>query len=215
MKNFFKLFFCSVILFLSCTGCATTSQNTTHQIVQHQHEGYSCSECYYYKAKLDHQGVDVTPSQAYQMVLDDPEHTFIIDARTPAEYVFLGHPSGSYNIPLKFLNNKIEEKNGHLSPQMTMNNNFGKELLAKFNPSTDTLIFMCRSGKRSCMACDEAIKAGFAKQKLFSMLGGFEGDKVKNKHSAFYGQRKIGGWVNEGLPWDYKLDVNLAYIPSE
>ena len=74
---------------------------------------------------------------------------------------------------------------------------------------------MCRSGKRSCLACDEAIKVGFSKEKLFSLLGGFEGDKVKNKNSAFYGQRKAGGWVNEGLPWDDKLDANLAYMPSK
>jgi len=23
------------------------------------------------------------------------------------------------------------------------------------------------------------------------------------------------GWVNEGLPWDDKLDANLAYMPSK
>lgn len=50
----------------------------------------------------------------------------------------LGCPTGSYNIPLKFSTNEIEEK-----------------------------------------------KVGFSKEKLFSLLGGFEGDKVKNKNSVF------------------------------
>lgn len=216
MKNFFKLLlFSTVILSLFSTGCTTTSTNTTHQIVQHQYKDFNCSEYYYYERELDHKGCDVTPSQAYEMVIADPKHTFIIDVRTPAEYAFLGHPTGSYNIPLKFSTNEVEEKEGQLKPKMTANNNFGKDLLAKFNTSKDTLIFMCRSGKRSCMACDEAIKAGFSKEKLFSMLGGFQGGKVKNKNSAFHGQRKAGGWVNEGLPWDYKLDANLAYMPSK
>lgn len=215
MKNLFKLLLsCTVILFLSCTGCTTTSKNVTHQIIQYQHKDFNCSEYYHYKTKLNHEGFDVTPPQAYEMVINDPKHTFIIDARTPAEYAFIGHPTGSYNIPLKFSTNELEEKNGHLQPKMTANNNFGNDLLAKFDPSTDTLIFMCRSGKRSCTACDEAIKVGFSKERLFSLLGGFQGDKVKNKNSAFYGQRKAGGWVNEGLPWDDKLDANLAYMPS-
>ena len=81
----------------------------------------------------------------------------------------------------------------------------------RFNPETDSLIFMCRSGERSCQAVQQAIKAGFKPEKLFNMLGGFEGDKVKNKFSAFNGQRKLGGWRNEGLPWTYNLDKNLAY----
>lgn len=101
MKNSFKLLlFGAVILFLSCVGCTTTSKNTTHQITQHQYKDISCSEYYHYKTKLNHEGFDVTPSQAYEMVIDDPKHTFIIDVRTPAEYAFIGHPTGSYNIPL-------------------------------------------------------------------------------------------------------------------
>jgi hypothetical protein len=43
------------------------------------------------------------------------------------------------------------------------------------------------------------------------MLGGFEGDKIKCKDSAFNGQRKLGGWKNEGLPWTYHIDKKLVY----
>lgn len=38
------------------------------------------------------------------------------------------------------------------------NPNFGKELASRFNPETDTLIILCRSGNRSCTACNEAVK---------------------------------------------------------
>ena len=55
---------------------------------------------------------------------------------------------------------------------------------------------------------------GFPKDKVFNMLGGFEGDKVKYKKSACCGQRKLGGWRNEGLPWTYHIDKKLVYQPD-
>jgi hypothetical protein len=57
----------------------------------------------------------------------------------------------------------------------------------------------------------EAIKVGWPASRVFNMLGGFEGDKVTGEFSAFKGQRKLGGWRNEGLPWTYELDKQLVY----
>ncbi|MCD6137242.1 MAG: sulfurtransferase [Deltaproteobacteria bacterium] len=163
-----------------------------------------------YKIKQAHPGGDLTPSQAHEMLTKAPKHTFLVDCRTRPEYQLIGHPVGAYNIPLKFWAGKFEKKKyGKVA-----NPNFGKDLLARFNPKTDTLIFMCRSGHRSCIACIEAVKAGFAPNKVFSLLGGFEGGKVKYKGSAFYGQRKLGGWRNEGLPWTYHIDKKLVYKPD-
>jgi hypothetical protein len=45
-------------------------------------------------------------------------------------------------------------------------------------------------------------------------MGGFEGGKMKYKHSAYHGQRKGGSWRNEGLPWTYKMDKKLMYQPD-
>jgi hypothetical protein len=45
-------------------------------------------------------------------------------------------------------------------------------------------------------------------------MGGFEGGKVKCKSSAYSGQRKLGGWRNEGLPWAYHMDKKLVYKPD-
>jgi rhodanese-related sulfurtransferase len=165
---------------------------------------------YDYKVEKSHEGKDLTPTQAHEMLEKDTEHCFIIDTRTRAEYQLIGHPVGAYNIPLKFWNGKMGEKEYGMTP----NPNFGKDLLARFNPKTDTLIFMCRSGGRSCDASNAAANAGFPKDKIFNMMGGFEGGKVKYKKSAYVGQRKLGGWRNEGLPWTYHIDKKLVYQPD-
>ena len=167
-----------------------------------------------YHVKVSHVGGDVTPTEAMQMVSKDEKHTFIVDVRTRPEYCFVGHPTIAYHIPAKFWTGKMIEKKGKLEYELVDNLKFGQDLLARFNPETDTLILMCRSGKRSCQGVEKAIKAGFKPEKLFNMLGGFEGDKVKCKVSTFNGQRKLGGWRNEGLPWTYHVDEKLSYDTS-
>lgn len=162
---------------------------------------------YKYPVKAEHDGGNVTPSQAYEMVKKDPAHTFIVDTRTRAEYQLIGHPVGSYNIPKKFWTGKMGEK----KYGMVDNVQFEKDLLERFNPKTDKLIFMCRSGKRSCLACRSAINAGWDAKNVCNMLGGFEGDKVKNPSSIYNGQRKLGGWRNEGLPSSYHMDKAVLY----
>ena len=162
---------------------------------------------YAYESNKDHLGGNVTPVEAFKMLQKNPEHTFLIDCRTRAEYQFVGHPDNAYNIPLRFLTNTVGKK-GYTE---TMNENFGNDLLSRFNPKTDTLIVFCRSGNRSCSACNQAIKAGFDEAKVFNMMGGFEGGKNKNKDSIHYGKRWAGGWKLEGLPWTYKMDKNLMY----
>jgi rhodanese-related sulfurtransferase len=163
-----------------------------------------------YKANKPHLGGDVTPAEAFEMLKKNPEHTFLVDCRTRAEYQFVGHPAGAYNVPIRFLSAEVGKK-GYIEKN---NPNFGKDLQARFNPATDTLIILCRSGNRSCAGCNEAIKAGWPEDKIFNMMGGFEGGKNKNKASSFYGQRWDGGWRLEGLPWIYKMDTALMYKPD-
>lgn len=162
---------------------------------------------YRYQVKVDHEGGNVTPSQAYEMVAKDPDHTFIVDTRTRAEYQFIGHPVGAYNIPKKFWTGKLGAK----EYELVDNTHFEQDLTTRFNPATDKLIFMCRSGKRSCLACKAAVAAGWDPKNVCNMLGGFEGDKIKNKNSIYNGQRKFGGWKNEGMPWTYHIDKMLVY----
>lgn len=93
---------------------------------------------YQYKVSSPHLGGDVTPTEAYEMLKKDPDHTFLIDCRTRPEYQLIGHPEGAYLIPLKFWSGKLGEKKYGRAD----NPNFGKDLLARFNPKTDTLIFI-------------------------------------------------------------------------
>jgi rhodanese-related sulfurtransferase len=165
---------------------------------------------YAYKTNKPHLGGDVTPVEAFEMLQNNPEHTFLVDCRTRAEYQYVGHPEGAYNIPIRFLSTEAGTK-GYREKD---NPNFGQDLLARFNPATDTLIIFCRSGNRSCAGCNEAIKAGWPEDKVFNMMGGFEGGKNKNKASQFYGQRWDGGWRLEGLPWTYSMDTALMYKPD-
>ena len=162
---------------------------------------------YRYTMKADHSGGNVTPSQAYEIVQKDPAHTFIVDTRTRAEYQFIGHPVGAINIPKKFWTDSL----GESGYTLVDNPNFSKDLLSRFNPATDKLIFMCRSGKRSCLSCQTAIDAGWDPKNVCNMLGGFEGDKIKNPNSIYDGKRIFGGWKNEGLPWTYHIDKELVY----
>jgi rhodanese-related sulfurtransferase len=165
---------------------------------------------YSYKANKEHLGSDVSPAEAYEMLQKDAEHTFLVDCRTRAEYQYVGHPEGAYNIPLLFLSSQAGAK-GYVEVD---NPDFAKELLARFNKDTDTLIILCRSGNRSCVACNEAIKAGFKEDKVFNMMGGFEGGKNKNKASIYYGKRWAGGWKLEGLPWTYAMESKYMYRPD-
>lgn len=160
-----------------------------------------------YPIKGKHKGGDLTPKQAYEMLQKDPELTYIVDVRTRYEYQDIGHPPGAYNIPFKFYTTEVGKKGYSKVP----NKNFCRDLRSRFNPKTDTLIMMCRSAHRTIASTTAAVNCGFKESKVFNMLGGFEGDKVKDKASPFYGKRRIGGWRLEGLPWTYKMDANLMY----
>lgn len=172
--------------------------------------GLAFAEQPVYPIKADHKGGDVTPMEAYKMLREDPEHTFLVDVRTRYEYQDIGHPVGAFNIPLKFYIDEV----GKRGYKKVMNKNFGDDLGARFDPETDTLLFLCRSGARSVVAATAAVDAGFKAEKVFNVLGGFEGDKVKNKESPFYGKRHVGGWRLEALPWTYSMDLKLMYQPD-
>jgi rhodanese-related sulfurtransferase len=172
--------------------------------------GFAFAQQATYPVKGKHKGGDVTPKQAWQMVQKDPEHTFIVDVRTRVEYQDIGHPVGAYHIPYKFYTTQV----GKRGYKKALNKNFGKDLLARFNPKTDTLLLMCRSAKRTIAASTAAVDAGFKEDKVFNILGGFEGDKVKAKDSPFGGKRMVGGWRLEGLPWTYKMDQKMMYQPD-
>jgi rhodanese-related sulfurtransferase len=186
-----KAFLSAAIVLLSCTAAPALEQGRN-------------------PVKGIHQGGSVTPIQAYKILQQDTEHTFLVDVRTRYEYQDVGHPTGAYNIPLRFYTTATVRRGYRKVP----NENFSADLKALFNPETDTILFICRSGERSIPATEAAIDAGFKADKVYNIRGGFEGDPVMNPDSPLYGKRTVGGWSLEGLPWTYEMDRKYMYQPD-
>ncbi len=163
-----------------------------------------------YPVKGEHKGSSLLPRQAFEMLKTEPEQTYLVDIRTRYEYQDIGHPAGAYNIPFQFYTTKA----GGKGYEKVQNKAFCKDLKARFNQESDSVLFLCRSGVRAIFASNAAVECGFKEEKVFVILGGFEGDKIKDKNSPFFGKRMVGGWRLEGLPWTYKMDSQLMYQPD-
>lgn len=141
-------------------------------------------------AGTEPQGID--SKKSYKMVMDN-SNSFIIDVRTKAEYEFVGHPdlpNGVPNIPIKFY------------PDWEFNKDFVKKVEERYKKD-DTIITICRSGKRARAAAKLLLEAGF--KEVFYITDSFEGPKDEKGH------RTVSGWKVNGLPYTYKLDNNLVY----
>ncbi len=163
-----------------------------------------------YPVKKPHEGVNVKPREADEIQKKNPGASHIVDVRSRYEYQDIGHPVGAYNIPVFFYSKETGSKGYKMIP----NENFCEDLKARFNTDKDSLFMICRSGERSTTAVTEAIKCGFSKDRVYNVLGGFEGDKVHEGVSPFKGQRMVGGWRLEGLPWTYKMIPERMYLPD-
>lgn len=135
---------------------------------------------------------ELSPQEAYEMA--KKPSSYLIDVKSIAEYVFVGHPEEAYNIPSSFWS---EEEQGFLT-----NDTFIEDLTARFKKN-DVLIFLCRSGGRSLSAEKKMVQAGY--RKVFNLTQGFEGAKDEN------GYRTTGGWKNSGVAYTYDLDEKLVY----
>ena len=142
----------------------------------------------------------VTATEAYEMWRAAPEKITVIDVRTPEEYAFIGHPEMALNIPVAFVT--YQRKNGITEYGPKMNPDFVTEVKQLAKP-TDTLLLMCRSGGRSAKAVNHLAAAGFVN--AYNIIDGFEGDKVKDPVSVFFGKRMRNGWKNSA-PWVYDID---------
>lgn len=135
---------------------------------------------------------EISPEKAYQM-LKNPS-TYLVDVRSIAEYVFVGHPEKAYNIPLMFWS---EEKQ-----DLVPNDNFIQDIKSRFKEN-NVLIFICRSGGRSLRAAEMVSQAGFIN--VYSINEGFEGEEDER------GYRTINGWKNRGLSYTYDLIEEFIY----
>jgi rhodanese-related sulfurtransferase len=164
------------------------------------------------KTKL---GLYMTAEQAYKHTMDNMEKTLFVDIRTPSELNYLGAASVmDAHVPLVLMDISgwDDKKHRYLRKD---NKDFvagiDKALADKGLGKDDTVILMCRSGKRSAKAADMLAAAGYGK--VYSVVDGYEGDKAKEGEHK--GQRVVNGWRNSGLPWTYSLDKDLMYFPGK
>ncbi|MBK8454157.1 MAG: rhodanese-like domain-containing protein [Thiofilum sp.] len=131
-----------------------------------------------YNAKLPYAG-SFHPRQAWHLIQNGL--AILIDVRTLEELTFVGSVPNSIHIPWA------------IGTHLTRNPRFVKELERKFSKH-QTLLFICRSGKRSAQAAEAATKAGFTQ--VFNVAQGFEGDLDENQQRG-----QLGGWRFHHLPW--------------
>ncbi len=124
-------------------------------------------------------GEGISPPDAWALVRGG--EVTLVDVRTAEERQFVGHVPNSVHVPWA------------TGTAMNRNPRFARELEAKVAKDKPILL-LCRSGKRSALAMDAAIKAGFTQ--IANVLEGFEGDLDDR------GQRgHSNGWRHHGLPW--------------
>ena len=153
-------------------------------------------------------GLYMNARQAWEKWSASPDTIHVLDVRTPAEYIFIGHAPMAVNIPVKFLKDNLDPATLNLN--MPNNENFITEVKKRFK-ETDSILVMCRSGGRSAAAVNLMATAGF--KNVYNIIDGFEGDSLHDPDSYQNGKRIINGWKNSGAPWTYKLEKDLVYVP--
>jgi rhodanese-related sulfurtransferase len=160
------------------------------------------------KGKQTVLGLYVTAKEAYAKWQAAPDKVKIIDVRTTEEYLFVGHPTMAWKIPvaIQVYEWDAEKKQFPMKPLP----DFAARVSTVAKPD-DTIMVMCRSGGRSAIAANLLAKAGF--KNVHNIIDGMEGDAVEDPASVFQGQRLVNGWKNSGCPWTYKLTPDRMVLP--
>lgn len=125
----------------------------------------------------------VSPQKAWK-ILNAKLDAVLVDVRSSAEFIFVGHPIGAINIPW------IEEPDWLLTP------NFVSQIQEYVKHRLEApIILICRSGHRSQEAAVTLSQAGFTN--VYSIAEGFEGELDGEYHRS-----TLSGWRFEGLPWE-------------
>jgi rhodanese-related sulfurtransferase len=154
-------------------------------------------------------GLYVTAKEAYEKWKADPEKVMILDVRTHEEFLFVGHPTMAWKIPVavQIYAWDAEKKEFPMKPLA----DFVSRVKEVSKPE-DTLMVMCRSGGRSAIAVNMLAKAGL--KNVYNITDGMEGDTVGDTDSVFQGQRMKNGWKNSGCPWTYNLTPDRMVLPK-
>ncbi|NOQ45590.1 MAG: hypothetical protein GQ559_02795 [Desulfobulbaceae bacterium] len=151
---------------------------------------------------------DVIPSVAADMVAADMvanADAYILDVRTEAEWMYVGHPGPNKLNEGVFLDGKVINISYKIWRKgfFIVNPSFISEVDEFFEDIEDlAIITMCRSGQRSVDAAKALEDAGFTN--VYNMLTGFEGEKDAA------GYRTENGWKIDDLPYNYSGDDAYA-----
>jgi len=124
----------------------------------------------------------ISPAQAWQLFQQG--QALLVDVRSAEERKFVGHVPGSIHVPWA------------MGTALNRNPRFARELAAAIakHGSPPQVLLLCRSGKRSALAAQEAAKAGL--DHVLNINEGFEGDL-----DAAQQRGHINGWRFRQLPW--------------
>ena len=161
------------------------------------------------KVKQTVLGLYVTAKQAYEKWQADPEKVMIIDVRTPEEYLFVGHPTMAWNIPV-FAQTYQWDAEKQQFPMKPLPD-FVARVQGVAKPDA-TLLVTCRAGGRAAMAINMLAQAGF--KQVYNIVDGVEGDPVNDPESVFHGMPMKNGWKNSGCPWTYKPNPKQMVLPK-
>jgi rhodanese-related sulfurtransferase len=154
-------------------------------------------------------GLYVTAKQAYERWQSDPENVFIIDVRTPEEFLFVGNPPMAWKIPVAAQIYEWDAEKGKFPMKLLPDFASRVSGIAK---ADDAILLMCRSGGRSAIAANLLAQAGF--KNVYNIVDGMEGDTVSDPDSLYQGQRLKNGWKNSGVPWTYDLSPERMLLPK-
>jgi rhodanese-related sulfurtransferase len=154
----------------------------------------------------------LTPRQAHDFVTRNPKQVLFLDVRTRVEPIYVGWtplidalvPYVDY--PELTADWGWDDSRGAYKYEPF--NDFAPEverrLKAKGLTKDDPVVVICRSGDRSSRAANLLTDLGY--KRVYSVVGGFEGvwDEKANK--------RVGGWKDAGLPWNFDLDKSKMYF---
>ena len=161
------------------------------------------------KGKQTALGLYVTAKEAYEQWKAEPEKVMILDVRTPEEFLFVGHPTMAWKIPVASQEYEWDAAKGKFP--MALLTDFVSRVSEVAKPD-DTILVTCRSGGRSAIAANMLAKAGY--KQVYNITDGMEGDAVTDPNSVFQGQRLVNGWKNSGCPWTYDLTPDRMLLPK-
>ena len=121
---------------------------------------------------------ELTPQEAFELLQQGA--ITLVDVRSLAELELVGRVPNANHVEWAFY------------PGMLANAAFAAQLQAQVDTS-QTIVFMCRTGGRSHSAAMVAQQLGYT---AYNMLEGFEG--AANEHRQ---RTQMNGWKHANLPW--------------